>query len=95
MDPTILVSLIGLAGILGGGLIGWFAKVTVAAISKPAPEEWNGKNRRAFQAAIDAHIILCPNMKRIEDAMKDGLAELKAEIRALGSLLETHRNQAH
>ena len=66
-----------------------------AGKDSPAKSAWNGNERRTIDAAINEHIIHCPNITKVEISMERGFAELKAEIRGLHDLLEAHKNMAH
>ena len=87
MDPTVLVALIGLAGVA----MGWFAKVTVAAISRSAPKEWNGQERRAVQDLVDAKVTLhafqCPAKRDFNAALDKTRLELKGDMEKIENRL--------
>ena len=71
-----------------------FGGVVVALINRSGKKvngkggAYNGEERRVIDAALDKHTLNCPNVAKLETAMKEGFEHL-------GALLETHRNQAH
>lgn len=92
MDYT--PQIIGFVGVVVVAVVG-FVGVLAGRGSKPSAKSWNGNERRDLTAAINEHVICCPNTIKLEKAMNHGFDELKREIHDLGQLLETHRNLAH
>ena len=81
MDPTVLVALLGLLGTVMAGLLGWFAKVTVAGL-KPT-EPWNGTERRMKDiaaAAVTTHQWECPLREQLAEKVDKLREELLAKM---------------
>ncbi len=80
-EPVILALIL-----FAGGVVGWFAKITIAEIKskpQPKPDSWNGNERRTkdiIDSKINIHRLECPAKNDFFLALDKLRAEMKADI---------------